>query len=51
MIDPDGTSWRSSTPAMMASAITPAPTTLRVDSRSGLTGAFYGLLDEQPRSG
>src|SRR5690349_20459800 len=40
MIEPSGTSLRSRTPAMIASAMTPAPTTLRVEDRNGLIGGI-----------
>src|SRR5437879_8601592 len=40
---PADTRWRSSTPAMIASAITPAPTTPSVDPRSGLICGLYEL--------
>jgi hypothetical protein len=40
---PAVSSLRSRTPAMMASAITPAPTTLSVDPRSGLICGLYEL--------
>ena len=41
MIEPAGTRLRASTPEMIASAMTPAPTTLSVEARSGLIVGLY----------